>query len=200
MTTVDVEVWSTGDGYLTVDTDAWIADRATRDDKLSEHLADAMERDGQFHPNESYIVDWLREMFGVDGVSGPNGEGDPMSVCLMNVDNLLSEEIGYILAETDDGPLMVVNGTDDGFYKAAPEVYRVDAWSIESCLDYTYADASCPLGHRWHTDDACHLVGDDGSRPCGCRITDLARLGDEGDLSTGFIACPVCAAPLTFTC
>ena len=59
MTSVSVEAWSHGDGWLTVDTQEWINDRGEFTPDLTDDLRGWMDENGHDWPHDSVIAAWV---------------------------------------------------------------------------------------------------------------------------------------------
>ena len=206
MTDVIVRTWSDGDGYLTVDTDQWLADRADYDEELTADLLKHLRwRPGDgpsgellgyhHHPHPGRVRTWARQRFEL----AENSDGDSAEWSMATWaegDQLLSEEIGACWFATDVGLIFVEQARGEYPTPIAPRVHRVHV--NPDCLsDYRTCLAVCGHGHRYRAvDGGTRLESDDGAGPA-VSVGDQVRV-PEDDRARGFVACPSCGQPLAF--
>lgn len=199
MAEVTVVAWSHGDGWITVDTAEWIAERAEHCAELTDDLREWMDEHGHRYPTSDVLVQWVKERTGEDP-SGLYGDGLFWQHNTCNVDNVLADDLGFVVfsAGGDLGGLMITVSGDGGLY-AWPEVYRDLTTDTAYWADYTRACGCCANGHLWDTDDGRRLHPSDGRHVC-----DTPTIGGQarvpfGDRERAYIACPDCQKALRFT-
>ena len=210
MLAVTVNANGHGDGWLSVDTDEWIASRMERADGLTESLHEWLtvrehdrgngnypDYNGNHYATRDRVLNWARTVLrGVtwDDKYGPFRCEVAHDMATQNAsDVILDDEIGAVWFSGDDGTFFVE--TNRGAYGAYvdPTVYRVTG-DPDSLHDYARASAECRNGHAWETDDG------------GVRLTNgstTLRLDSRvrvpfGDRSRAYVACPDCGKALMF--
>ena len=68
MAVVTVTAWSRGDGYLTVETTEWIAERAEPAPRLTDDLRGWLDANGYLYATGELIAQWCKERTGADPV------------------------------------------------------------------------------------------------------------------------------------
>ena len=203
MTGVIVCAWSDGDGYLSVDTDQWLADRADHDEQLTAHLREYLRRRpgdgpsgelvGYHDPGTERVRAWARQRFDLpEDRAGPHGSMATWG----EGDQLLDEEIGACWFATDTELIFVEQAR--GAYAAPilPRVYRVHA--DPDCLsDYRTCEAMCGHGHRYRAEEGGTRLEGASSDDPSASLCERVRVPD-GDRDRGFVACPSCGQPLRF--
>jgi hypothetical protein len=201
-----VWAWADGDGYLSVDTERWLADRADYNDALTESLCQSLARRpqdgasgeirGYHHPHTDRVMAWAREVFRLDA---DTSEPDGWMATFNEGDQLLSEEIGACWIDTGDGLIFVEQSY--GAYGAyiSPRVHRVHADS--DCLaDYRACDAVCLHDHRYRVEEGgIWLTACSSDDPPGASAKLAAQVRvPSGDRDRGYVACPGCGEALRF--
>ncbi len=198
MTTVSVEGWSHGDGWLAADTQAWIDDRGEYAADLTEELREWMDANGHPRPDDEVIAGWIADRTGAQPV-GLHGDGDVWHHNLVNFADHLIDDFGFVvLSAAELGDLMITVSDERGAY-VAPSVYRSTVMELESWADYADAVGECDRGHRWQTHDTVHLHAWDGADMPTYRVPDRVRV-PFGDRSRAYVACPACGNAVRFTC
>ncbi|MBA0127280.1 hypothetical protein H0B56_17150 [Haloechinothrix sp. YIM 98757] len=198
MTSVSVEAWSHGDGYLIVDTQEWIDDRGEYAADLTEDLRAWMDENGHDHPYDAVIVAWISARTGEPPV-GLHGDGEVWSHNLLSSADHLIDDLGFVvLSSAEHGDLMIIVSDHLGLY-VAPTVYRSTVTELEDWADYSNATGECAHGHRWTTDDTVTLHAWDGSDMTVYRVPDQVRV-PFGDRDRAYVACPTCGKAVRFTC
>lgn len=198
MTSVSVEAWSHGDGYLTVDTQEWINDRGEYADDLTDDLRGWMEANGYAHPHEDAITAWISARTG-EAPTGLPGKGQLWAHNLVNFSDHLLDDLGFVmLSAAEFGDLMIIVSDHSGRY-VAPTVYRSTVDALEEWADYSNAEGECPNGHRWCTHNTVDLHAWDGADMRTYRVPDLVRVPFD-DRTRGYVACPTCSKAVRFTC
>lgn len=198
MTSVSVEAWSHGDGYLTVDTQEWITDRGEYADDLTDDLRAWMDANGHQWPHDDVIAQWITDRTG-EPPAGLHGDGELWHHNLVNFSDHLIDDLGFVvLSSAGLGDLMIIVSDHLGLY-VAPTVYRSTVMELEDWADYSNAEGECVHGHRWQTHDTVHLHADDGADMTTCRVPDLVRVPFD-DRSRAYVACPTCGKAVRFTC
>jgi hypothetical protein len=203
VTGVIVCAWSDGDGYLSVDTDQWLADRADYDEQLTAHLHEYSrwppgdDPSGQlvdYHdPHIDRVRAWARQRFdlaedraGSYGSMATWGEGD----------QLLIEELGACWFATETGLIFVEQARGAYGTPIWPRVHRVHA--DPDCLsDYRTCEALCGHGHRYRAEEGGTQLEGVSSEAPSASLCERVRVPD-GDRDRGFVACPSCGQPLSF--
>lgn len=195
---VTVEAPRHGDGWLSVDTAAWIAARAEYAEDLTEDLRGWLEEHGHRYPHTDAVTQWATERSGVEP-TGLYGDGPAWAHNTVNVESLLSDDIGFVVRHSGDlGELMITQSGDGGIY-GDPEVYRSTVDDTAEWADYSRAYGRCGSGHEWMTEDAYRLHSDGAQLPAGTpTISGQARV-PFGDPSRAYIACPDCGRALRFS-
>lgn len=207
MLAVTVNAHGHGDGWLSVDTDEWVADRMVLDDNRTEslhewlrgrdHDTDATDYSGNHYATRDRVMRWARTTIrGVqwDDKYGPFLEEVAYSMATQNYsDVLLDDEIGAVWFAGDDGTYFVeTNRGAMGCY-VQPTVYRVTG-DPDSLHDYARASSECRNGHRWDTEDGgVHL---DNGRTW-LRLDSRIRV-PFGNTARAYVACPDCGKALMF--
>ena len=195
---VTVEAPSRGDGWLSVDTTAWVADRAEYADDLTDDLRDWLHEHGHRYPDTDAVTRWATERSGVEP-TGLYGDGPPWDHNTVNVDNILSDDIGFVvLTARDLGELMIIQSGDGGIYRS-PLVYRSTVDDTADWADYTQASGRCVNGHEWRTDDAYRLHSDGAHPSTGTPTISGQARAPFGDPARAYIACPDCGRALRFS-
>jgi hypothetical protein len=193
------------DGWLSVESDDWLAERGDIVDDLTGSLRTYLEQgdtpDG--HASTAAVLAWVAHRWPGSGTSGLYGDGPACEVNLVNGgDTLLADDIGYVffVVETRDGEhhrLLVVQSDHLGCY-VAPTVYRTTVSDDASLLDYASASGGCVAGHGWFTDDTVRMYPAEGSGPGQpVRIADQVRV-PFGDTARAYVACPECGRAVRF--
>lgn len=186
-----------GDGWLSVDTAGWIAERGEYDEELTEDLRGWLEASGYRYPHTDGVLLWAKARTGAD-TTGLYGDGAGWDLNTGNADNVLSDDVGFVVFGAGDlGELVVVQSGDGGMYQA-PEVYRSTVLDTAEWADYSRAYGGCVNGHQWLTEDAHRLHADGGRHQGTPTISGQAR-APFGDPSRAYIACPDCGKALRFT-
>lgn len=198
MADVMVTAWSNGDGWLSVDTAEWIAERAEHCEELTNELREWMDENGHPSLTSPVLLQWVRERTGEDP-AGLYGDGLLWEHNTCNVENVLSGELGFIVfsAGADLGDLMITRSGDGGLY-TWPEVYRDTTSDAAYWADYACASGRCANGHEWGTDDGYRLHCLAGRACDSPTISGQARV-PFGDRERAYIACPDCGKSLRFT-
>jgi hypothetical protein len=199
MADVMVTAWSNGDGWLSVDTAEWIAERAELCEELTNELREWMDERGYRDPTARVLVLWAKERTGEDPV-GLYGDGLFWAHNTCNVENILSDDLGFLVfsAGGELGDLMVTMSGDGGLY-GQPEVYRDTTTDAAYWADYAHAVGCCANGHQWETCDGYRLHCVNGGLFDGApTISGQARV-PFGDRERAYIACPQCRKSLRFT-
>jgi hypothetical protein len=197
MADVMVTAWANGDGWLTVDTQEWICDRAEYSDQLTEDLRNWMEEQGHRDPTAEVLVMWAKSRTGAAPV-GLHGDGTCWVHNTCNVTNLLFDDIGFVVftADGDLGSLMITISDELGCY-GMPTVYRSTVDDLESWADYDRASGWCPGNHEWHVTCGGLLYAESPDSFDTPAVTRQARVPD-GDRNRAYIACPDCGRALHF--
>ncbi|GAA4884499.1 hypothetical protein H7X46_23605 [Pseudonocardia sp. C8] len=197
MTSVSVEAWSHGDGYLTVDTQEWINDRGEYADDLTDDLREWMDANGHKWPHDEVIAKWIFDRTS-EPPAGLHGDGELWHHNLVNFSDHLIDDLGFVvLSSAELGDLMITVSDHLGLY-VAPTVYRSTVDELEEWADYSNATGECVNGHRWETADTVHLYSWSGS-PHAYRVPELVRV-PFGDRDRAYVACPTCGKAVRFTC
>lgn len=131
--------------------------------------------------------------------TGLYGDGPAWDHNTVNVDNILSDDLGFVVLTAGDlGELMIIQSGDGGIY-CDPEVYRSTADDTAEWADYTRASAACVNGHEWSTDDAYRLHSDGADSWAGTPTISGQARAPFGDPSRAYIACPDCGHALHFS-
>jgi hypothetical protein len=198
MTSVSVEAWSHGDGYLTVDTQEWINDRGEYADDLTDDLHEWMDANGHTRPHDDVLTKWIADRTG-EPPAGLHGDGDLWHHNLVNFSDHLIGDFGYVvLSAAKFGDLMITVSDERGCYKA-PTVYRSTVDDLVNWEDYSDAEGECANGHWWSTSDTVHLHAWDGAEVGTYRVPDLIRV-PFGDRARAYVACPICRKAVRFVC
>lgn len=196
MTAVAVEAWSHADGWLTVDTGEWIADRGEYADDLTDELRAWMDEYGHRWPHDDVIAAWVRQRTGEDP-TGLHGDGQLWGHQLCNFADHLLDDFGFVvLSAPEVGDLMIVVSDHLGCY-VAPTVYRSTVSELEEWADYSDAVGECARGHRWATHDTVTLHAADGADRDRYRVSELVRVPFD-DRSRAYVACPACGKAVRF--
>ncbi|MFJ8965343.1 hypothetical protein ACIRG5_38755 [Lentzea sp. NPDC102401] len=199
MADVMVTAWSNGDGWLSVDTAEWIAERAEHCEKLTDDLREWMENRDFKHPTTDVLVLWVKDRTGEDPV-GLYGDGLFWAHNTCNIENILSDDLGFVVfsAGGELGDLMVTMSGDGGLY-SQPEVYRDTTTDTVYWGDYAHAFGRCVNDHEWETYDGHRLQRYDGGlSDASPTISGQARV-PFGDHQRAYVACPECRKSLRFT-
>jgi hypothetical protein len=199
MADVMVTAWSNGDGWLSVDTAEWVAERADYCEELTDELRDFMDENGHRYLTSEVLVQWVKGKAGEDP-AGLYGDGLFWAHNTCNVENILSDDLGFVVfsAGGELGDLMITVSGDGGLY-AWPKVFRDTTTDTAYWADYSQASGCCANGHEWATSDGYRLHCSDGRHFCGSpTISGQARV-PFGDCERGYIACPECGKALRFT-
>lgn len=197
MTSVSVQAWSHGDGYLTVDTREWIADRGEYAEDLTADLRAFLDENGHQHATDRALVEWIVVRTG-ESPSGLHGDGMMWVHQLCNFADHLLDDFGFVvLTAAEIGAVMIVVSDDTGRY-VAPEVYRSTGMELEEWAEYSQAYGECVNAHRWFTADTVHLHATDGDQGT-YRVPGQVRV-PFGDRDRGYVACPECGKALRFSC
>lgn len=197
MTSVSVEAWSHGDGYLTVDTQEWINDRGEYADDLTDDLREWMDANGHKWPHDDVLAKWIIDRTG-EPPAGLHGDGELWHHNLVNFSDHLIDDLGFVvLSSAELGDLMITVSDHLGLY-VAPTVYRSIVDELEEWADYSNATGECVNGHRWETADTVHLSSWSGSPPA-YRVPELVRV-PFGDRDRAYVACPTCGKAVRFIC
>ena len=203
MTGVIVHTWSDGDGYLNVDTDQWLADRADYDEELTAHLREHLRwRPGDgpsgelvgYHPARiERLRTWARQRFALaEYDAGPHGS----MATWAEGDQLLGEEIGACWFATETGLIFVEQARGAYGTPIAPRVHRVHV-DPDCLVDYRTCQAVCAHDHRYQTvDGGTRLESAHGEDP-STSLSDQVRVPEDVGVP-GFVACPSCGRPLAF--
>lgn len=198
MTSVSVEAWSHGDGWLSVDTQEWINDRGEYADDLTDDLREWMASNGHDHPHSEVIAAWVLDRTG-ERPAGLHGDGDMWEHSLFNFADHLIDDLGFVVMSTVKfGDLMIIVSDHHGLY-VSPEVYRSTVDALEEWGDYTNAVGECANGHQWCTHDTVHLHASDGVDMATYRVPEQVRV-PFGDRDRAYVACPSCSKAVRFTC
>ncbi|QGK70301.1 hypothetical protein GIY23_12890 [Allosaccharopolyspora coralli] len=196
MTRVSVEAWSHGDGWLSVDTGEWIADRGEYRADLTDDLREWMDENGHQWPHDDVITAWITARTG-ELPSGLHGDGTVWHHNLFNFADHLIDDLGFtVLSAGELGDLMITVSDHSGGYEA-PTVYRSTVDELEEWADYTHATGECARGHRWHTVDTVRLHASDGADMTTYRVPDQVRV-PFGDRARAYVACPECGKAVRF--
>jgi len=199
MADVMVTAWSNGDGWLSVDTAEWIAERAEYCEQLTNDLREWMDEHRFGDPSAHVLVSWVRDRTKENPV-GLYGDGLFWAHNTCNTENILSDDLGFIVfsASGELGGLMVTMSGDGGYYRQ-PEVYRDTTSDMAYWGDYAHAFGTCVNGHEWETCDAYRLHRYNGGLFEGSpTISGQARV-PFGDRERAYIACPECRKSIRFT-
>ncbi|GAA5120987.1 hypothetical protein [Haloechinothrix salitolerans] len=198
MTSVCVEAWAHGDGWLSADTQEWINDRGEFADDLTDDLREWMDANGHDQPHDDVIVAWITDRTGEPPV-GLHGDGELWHHNLVNFSDHLIDDLGFVVLSAPElGDLAIIVSDHLGLY-VAPTVYRSTVDALEDWADYSNATGECVNGHRWFTYDTVHLHAWDGSDLTRYRVPDLVRVPFD-DRDRAYVSCPACGKALRFTC
>ncbi|MGW0891510.1 hypothetical protein [Saccharopolyspora sp. NPDC002578] len=198
MTSVSVEAWSHGDGWLSVDTQEWINDRGDYADDLTDDLRRWMEDNEKDYPHDEVITAWIEARTG-ELPAGLHGDGELWHHTLFNFSDHLIEDIGFVvLSSAGFGDLMITVSDRQGRYEP-PTVYRSTVDDMAGWADYSDAEGVCANGHEWGTNDTVHLHAWNSVAVDTYRVPDLIRV-PFGDPSRAYVACPACRKAVHFDC
>lgn len=197
------------DGWLSVDTTDWIADRAEFNEHLTDWLVDWLyhgipahgigpdwprDPDGALYPTTVVVTAWMRHRSGIDP-TGIYGEDGITSTLTSNYDNLLSDDIGYIFARCGEDKLLIVTANEFRF--CSPRVYDYTASDDAYALDTGTAFGACRNDHRYTVESGVYL-NPEVFDPPSCKVADRIRV-PFGDTARAYVACPDCGTALHFT-
>jgi hypothetical protein len=197
MLPLTVEKW----GYLEIDTDEWLGDRAEFSPDLTDQFTDWAEAQGlsDHYVREDDIYRWLESLGTVTGLYG-----DPAR-CVVgstyNEDNFLSSDFGFCFAHVESDEisetLIIVHVT--GYmlrYPGDVEVYRFTGDDDGDAFGYASGYAAHTSGRDdcagWIIESACVLWPNGGGE--SFRVSDCIGEDDDGN---GYLVCPLCWETLT---
>ena len=198
MAEVMVTAWANGDGWLSVDTQEWINDRAERSERLTEDLRDWMEEQGHRDPTAEVVLLWAKTRTGEDAV-GLQGDGACWAHNTCNVTNLLFDDFGFVVftAGAEWGDLMISISDDLGNY-ATPTVYHSTVDDLADWAGYDRALGWCPDCHEWNVAGGGGLLYlESPVRFSTPSVTRQVRV-PGGHRRRAYIACPDCGLALRF--
>ncbi|GGM80894.1 hypothetical protein GCM10012275_59400 [Longimycelium tulufanense] len=196
MTSVSVEAWAHGDGWLSVDTQEWINDRGEYAADLTDDLREWMDAHGHHWPHDEVIAAWITDRTG-EPPAGLHGDGEMWHHNLVNFSDHLIDDLGFVvLSSARFGDLMVTVADYLGHY-VSPTVYRSTVDGLEEWAEYTTAEGECANGHRWCTQDTVHLHSWNDTDMTTYRVSDRVRV-PFGDRDRAYAACPKCGKAVRF--
>lgn len=198
MTSVSVEAWSHGDGYLAVDTQEWINDRGEFADDLTGDLRAWMDANGHRWPHDDVLTAWIIERTGTPPV-GLHGDGDLWHHNLVNVSDHLIDDLGFVVFSAAQFGDVMITVSDELNCYTAPTVYRSTVDDLVNWADYSNAEGECANGHRWSTNDTVRLHAWNSADVDTYRVSERIRV-PFGDRSRAYVACPACRKPVRFAC
>lgn len=192
------------DGWLSVETTEWLADRAQPNDALTDELTDWLETDhdehgnswarngyGVLYPTSLALQAWMRQRFGHEP-AGIYGEDGIYSTLTSNYDSLLSDDIGYVFARCGPEKLLIVTANEFRFI--SPRVYDYTAHDDAYALDTGTALGACDKDHRCQVESGVYLIAETGG---SSKVANRIRV-PFGDPNRAYVACPDCGKALRF--
>lgn len=194
MVPLKLETFRNGDGYLTVDWQDWLNDRAYLSVEETESLSEWLDSNSSnYYPTEQEILKWAESKYGP--TSGFYGDSNSLTVSTQMSESFLDcgNYFQGLFFHTETGPtFFVMNAIPHTLYAdILPDVYIFNGDDDSDILRWDSAYGRCDgsESHMFSSDDAIHLYLD-GSTANTFRIDALVKHDEE--TNTGRLACPLC--------